>query len=120
MRHDIGVAELLDSIGGLVWRARREELVRILDVDEAWRMNCVSDGERRRVQLCMGLVRPWKVLLLDEVCFFIIFIIFYPLLSLGICNRGRGEGGGWGLILCGGIAGGGDIGHGRFRCFSKI
>lgn len=30
-------------------------------------MHAVSDGERRRVQLAMGLVRPWKVLLLDEV-----------------------------------------------------
>jgi alpha-D-ribose 1-methylphosphonate 5-triphosphate synthase subunit PhnL len=27
----------------------------------------VSDGERRRVQLCMGLMVPWDVLLLDEV-----------------------------------------------------
>lgn len=70
MRHDISVAQLLDSVGGGVsgpWGARREELVRILDVDESWRMHMVSDGERRRVQLCMGLVRPWKVLLLDEV-----------------------------------------------------
>jgi CCR4-NOT complex subunit CAF16 len=30
-------------------------------------MHAVSDGERRRVQLAMGLVRPWTVLLLDEI-----------------------------------------------------
>lgn len=30
-------------------------------------MSAVSDGERRRVQLAMGLVRPWTVLLLDEI-----------------------------------------------------
>ena len=30
-------------------------------------MHAVSDGERRRVQLCMGLLRPWRVLLLDEI-----------------------------------------------------
>jgi CCR4-NOT complex subunit CAF16 len=30
-------------------------------------MHAVSDGERRRVQLCMGLMVPWDVLLLDEV-----------------------------------------------------
>ena len=30
-------------------------------------MHAVSDGERRRVQLAMGLVRPWEVLLLDEI-----------------------------------------------------
>lgn len=30
-------------------------------------MHAVSDGERRRVQLAMGLVRPWSILLLDEI-----------------------------------------------------
>ena len=33
-------------------------------------MNQISDGERRRVQLCMGLMTEWDVLLLDEVRFF--------------------------------------------------
>ncbi|TGZ81022.1 P-loop containing nucleoside triphosphate hydrolase protein, partial [Ascodesmis nigricans] len=67
VRNDISVTELLKSVGGDHYPARREELVRILDIDEAWRMHRVSDGERRRVQLAMGLVRPWSVLLLDEV-----------------------------------------------------
>lgn len=30
-------------------------------------MHQISDGERRRVQLCMGLMTSWDVLLLDEV-----------------------------------------------------
>lgn len=30
-------------------------------------MHQISDGERRRVQLCMGLMGDWDVLLLDEV-----------------------------------------------------
>lgn len=30
-------------------------------------MHQISDGERRRVQLCMGLMGEWDVLLLDEV-----------------------------------------------------
>ena len=30
------------------------------------RMHQISDGERRRVQLCMGLMGIWDVLLLDE------------------------------------------------------
>ncbi|PIG85164.1 ABC transporter [Aspergillus arachidicola] len=46
---------------------RRDELVDILDIDLRWRMHAVSDGERRRVQLAMGLLRPWQVLLLDEI-----------------------------------------------------
>lgn len=42
-------------------------MVQILDIDLAWRMHAVSDGERRRVQLAMGLLRPWTILLLDEI-----------------------------------------------------
>jgi len=30
-------------------------------------MHAISDGERRRVQLAMGLLRPWSILLLDEI-----------------------------------------------------
>lgn len=68
VRSDIGVGELLASVGGDHYRARRDRLVAMLDIDAAnWRMHAVSDGERRRVQLAMGLVRPWTVLLLDEV-----------------------------------------------------
>ncbi|EMS50613.1 ABC transporter I family member 20 [Triticum urartu] len=39
----------------------------ILDVDLTWRMHKASDGQRRRVQICMGLLKPFKVLLLDEI-----------------------------------------------------
>lgn len=67
VRTDIGVDELLRSVGGDVYPARRDELVSVLDIDTAWRMHAVSDGERRRVQLAMGLIRPWGVLLLDEI-----------------------------------------------------
>jgi len=67
VRTDIAVPELLRSVGGDHYPSRRDELVRILDVDLSWRLHAVSDGERRRVQLCMGLLRPWTVLLLDEI-----------------------------------------------------
>lgn len=67
VRTDIGVVELLRSVGGDAFPERRDELVHVLDIDTAWRMSAVSDGERRRVQLAMGLVRPWTVLLLDEI-----------------------------------------------------
>jgi len=36
-------------------------------VDLDWHMHQISDGERRRVQLVMGLMSDWDVLLLDEV-----------------------------------------------------
>jgi CCR4-NOT complex subunit CAF16 len=46
---------------------RRDLLVKLLGVDLDWRMHQVSDGQRRRVQLLIGLLRPFKILLLDEV-----------------------------------------------------
>ena len=67
VRNDIYVHELLASVGGDAYPERRDQLVCILDIDTDWRMHIVSDGERRRVQLAMGLLRPWSILLLDEV-----------------------------------------------------
>ncbi|MCJ1342245.1 CCR4-NOT regulatory complex component [Peltigera leucophlebia] len=67
VRTDIDVPTLLASVGGNYYSARRDELVQILDIDLSWRMHTVSDGERRRVQLAMGLLRPWRILLLDEI-----------------------------------------------------
>lgn len=46
---------------------RRDELVEMLGIDLHWRMHQLSDGQRRRVQLLLGLIRPFKVLLLDEI-----------------------------------------------------
>ncbi|KAK1149938.1 CCR4-NOT regulatory complex component [Aspergillus melleus] len=67
VRSDIDIPTLLASVGGNAYPERRDELVDILDIDLNWRMHTVSDGERRRVQLAMGLLRPWQVLLLDEI-----------------------------------------------------
>jgi CCR4-NOT complex subunit CAF16 len=67
VRTDIDVVTLLASVGGDYYKERRDELVNVLDIDLTWRMHAVSDGERRRVQLAMGLLRPWTILLLDEI-----------------------------------------------------
>ncbi|GHJ87970.1 hypothetical protein NliqN6_4372 [Naganishia liquefaciens] len=67
IKSDIGVAHFLDSVGGYRHAERRDMLLDLLDVDLDWRMHQISDGERRRVQLCMGLMGDWDVLLLDEV-----------------------------------------------------
>lgn len=40
---------------------RKERLVEVLDIDLEWRMHRVSDGQRRRVQLLMGLLKPFQV-----------------------------------------------------------
>jgi CCR4-NOT complex subunit CAF16 len=46
---------------------RRDELIKLLGIDPEWRMHQVSDGQRRRVQIFLGLLRPFKVLLMDEI-----------------------------------------------------
>jgi CCR4-NOT complex subunit CAF16 len=46
---------------------RRDELIELLGINTEWRMHQVSDGQRRRVQLLLGLVRPFDILLLDEI-----------------------------------------------------
>ncbi len=63
---DVGVDEILARRADAD-PARRARLVRALDVDLRWRMSRVSDGQRRRVQLLLGLLCPARVLLLDEV-----------------------------------------------------
>ncbi|ODV84089.1 hypothetical protein CANARDRAFT_71364 [[Candida] arabinofermentans NRRL YB-2248] len=66
-KRDVPVTILIDSVGGSVYPERRDLLINLLDIDITWRMNQCSDGERRRVQLLMGLLKPWDILLLDEV-----------------------------------------------------
>ena len=37
-----------------------------MDVSVDWHMHQISDGQRRRVQIILGLLEPWEILLLDE------------------------------------------------------
>ena len=46
---------------------RRERLIKLLDIDLDWSMMALSDGQRRRVQICLGLLKPYEVLLCDEI-----------------------------------------------------
>jgi CCR4-NOT complex subunit CAF16 len=81
VRGDIIVSAFLDSVGGYRHKERRDVLLDILDIDLDWHMHTISDGERRRVQLCMGLMSPWDVLLLDEVLYLEIQLFFLTFLS---------------------------------------
>mmetsp|Transcript_24234 Transcript_24234/g.65677 ORF Transcript_24234/g.65677 Transcript_24234/m.65677 type:complete len:674 (-) Transcript_24234:530-2551(-) len=47
--------------------ARLARLQEALDIDGEWRMNAVSDGQRRRIQILLKLLRPVDVMLMDEV-----------------------------------------------------
>jgi CCR4-NOT complex subunit CAF16 len=64
---DIAAGDLLKEQQEVTYRERRDELVALLQVDLTWRMHQVSDGQRRRVQLMLGLMAPYQVLLMDEV-----------------------------------------------------
>ncbi|MBI4511956.1 MAG: ATP-binding cassette domain-containing protein [Deltaproteobacteria bacterium] len=63
---DVRVADILTRTPGID-PARRTRLLDILAVDPEWHMHRVSDGQRRRVQVLLGLLRPPELLLLDEV-----------------------------------------------------
>lgn len=62
---DITVEEML-AHRPEVDAARRESLINMLGIDRRWHMNRVSDGQRKRVQILLGLIKPCAVLLLDE------------------------------------------------------
>ncbi|OAY76945.1 ABC transporter I family member 19-like [Ananas comosus] len=66
LQGDFSAEHMIFGVEG-VDPVRREKLIDLLDIDLDWRMHKVSDGQRRRVQICMGLLHPYKVLLLDEV-----------------------------------------------------
>lgn len=63
---DVEVSSLVNGVRGVDPR-RRQELIELLGVDLCWHMHAVSDGQRRRVQILLGLLRPSRLLLLDEV-----------------------------------------------------
>jgi len=63
---DLGAGALLDAIPGAD-PARKAALIAMLGIDREWRLHRLSDGQRRRVQIAAGLLKPFRVLLLDEV-----------------------------------------------------
>jgi CCR4-NOT complex subunit CAF16 len=65
-RSDVAVSEILARRPGRD-PEREARLLKVLGVEPRWRMHRVSDGQRRRVQILLGLLRPSEVLLLDEV-----------------------------------------------------
>ena len=63
---DFPASKMLNSLPGID-PVRRAKLIEVLDINPEWRMHTVSDGQRRRVQICLGLLKPFDVLLLDEI-----------------------------------------------------
>lgn len=63
---DIKVSEMMKDLQ-TDYPERREELIKLLKINLNWRMHQVSDGQRRRVQIFLGLLRPVELILLDEI-----------------------------------------------------
>ncbi|GAX84364.1 hypothetical protein CEUSTIGMA_g11786.t1 [Chlamydomonas eustigma] len=66
LQGDISAGKMIYGVEG-VDPERRTKLIQLLDIDVYQRLNTMSDGQRRRVQICMGLLKPYEVLLLDEI-----------------------------------------------------
>jgi len=66
-QNDVSVQQMLDGVQEEIDPVRLETLLTLLDIDLGWRMHVVSDGQRRRVQILLALLKPFQVLLLDEV-----------------------------------------------------
>lgn len=46
---------------------RKNELTNVLGINPNWKMHLVSSGQRRRVRLFLGLLKPFKLALIDEM-----------------------------------------------------
>ena len=62
VRGDVPVSRLLKTLGAERHPERCAELLEIMDVNPNWHMHMVSDGQRRRVQIVLGLLEPWEML----------------------------------------------------------
>jgi CCR4-NOT complex subunit CAF16 len=81
VKQDVAVSRLLKTLGAERHQERCAELLEIMDVDPDWNMHQVSDGQRRRVQIVLGLLEPWDLLLLDEVTVDLDILVRHDLLK---------------------------------------
>jgi CCR4-NOT complex subunit CAF16 len=63
--HNLSASEVIGA--KRVDTPRVQELVDILQIDLSWRVNAISDGQRRRVQLLDALAEEKEVYVLDEI-----------------------------------------------------
>jgi CCR4-NOT complex subunit CAF16 len=66
-KRDVPVSTLLESHQALNYPDRLCALLELLEIDPSWHTHQISDGQRRRVQILLGLIKPFQVLLCDEV-----------------------------------------------------
>jgi len=80
LQSNIKVKEMSTHLKQL-YPKRKQELLTILDIDEEWKLNCISEGQRKRVQLYLNLLQPFDVCLLDEITVNLDILVKYKLLN---------------------------------------
>lgn len=63
--HNVTIAELIGE--DVLNRPRVQKLIDIMQINLSWRINAISDGQRRRCQLLAHFVDEKKVYILDEI-----------------------------------------------------
>jgi CCR4-NOT complex subunit CAF16 len=66
LQSSLQVKEMMLNVKKL-YPQRNKKLLEVLDINPEWRLNAVSEGQRKRVQLYLNLIRPFKICLLDEI-----------------------------------------------------
>lgn len=66
LQSSLQVKEMMLNVKKL-YPQRNKKLLEVLDINPDWRLNAVSEGQRKRVQLYLNLIRPFKICLLDEI-----------------------------------------------------
>lgn len=80
LHSDIKVKNMSKHLRNL-YPKRRNQLLHILDIDEEWQLNRISEGQRKRVQLYLNLLKPFDVCLLDEITVNLDILVKYKLLN---------------------------------------
>tara|TARA_B100001059_G_C17648268_1_gene483016 strand:+ start:76 stop:855 length:780 start_codon:yes stop_codon:yes gene_type:complete len=62
---DIKVRDMMKNVQN-TYLSRRNELVDVLDINLDWKMHQISDGQRKKVQIMLALIKPFKLILIDE------------------------------------------------------
>lgn len=60
LQGDFPASKMLNSVPN-VSEERKQRIIKTMDVNPEWRMHQVSDGQRRRVQIAVGLLKPFQV-----------------------------------------------------------
>ena len=80
LQSDIKVKEMSKHLKKL-YPERKKNLLQVLDIDEEWKLNCISEGQRKRVQLYLNLIKPFDICLLDEITVNLDILVKYKLFN---------------------------------------